>query len=243
MKKPEIAFELYTRKPTADWTVGRRLLTFLTEFDDRLVPQTLDNWGVKREFISVEETEPYWAIKSIQRGTKDHYYYNEMHLSVGLKRKRVVNYHTELRHMSVNRKGRVVPARMHFTATYHKAIDWEELFLGVCDILESNTAFMHYFGDSEKRWSLVRGKYYKDMSHHFLVPAKYVQEQTKDFAHYIEDELVQKIKGEGFLVKKVNDGHLIKVTDNLQDVIDDFDVFAARRDQLKAMFPEGLFKS
>jgi len=40
----------------------------------------------------------------------------------------------------MNRKGRLTRGRMRFSAQYQKAIEWEKLFLGICDILGSNTA-------------------------------------------------------------------------------------------------------
>lgn len=242
LKSPEIAFEIYTLNPTIDWKVGKRLLTFITEFDDRLIPQTLDNWGIKHDFKSVEASKPYWAPEAVRKGTKDNYYYHEFNLSIGLKRRRVVNYETELKHTSMNRKGRLTRGRMRFSAQYHKAIEWEKLFLGICDILGSNTALLHYFGQFEKRWSLVGGVNFLNISHHFLVPAKYVQEQRKGFAYYIEEDLIQKIRDHGFSIDKLNDGYLIKVTENLQDMIDDFESFAKRRNILRSLFPKGVIK-
>jgi len=108
--------------------------------------------------------------------------------------------------------------------------------------LGSNSGKLHCFTSDEKRWSLVGRARFENIPHHLLVPAKYVQEETKDSAYYIEDDLVQKISDKGFLIEKLNDGFLIKLSDKLEDVLSDYETFSRRRDELKALFPPGAFR-
>jgi len=218
-------------------------LNFLTTFDDRFVPQFLDNWGVKRDFESVEACEPFWApTTTLTRRGPDNYSSTEINLSVTFTRRRVVKYRAKLNHTSVDTTGGNISGWLSFKADYREAINWSEFFAGLCDVLESNSGRLHCFGNDEKRWSLIGQVEFKNLADHFLVPAKYVQEETKDFAYYIEDDLVQKISDRGFSIEKFNDGYLIKVSDRLDDVLSDYETFSRRRDELKFLFPPGAFR-
>jgi len=242
IKKPEVIIDINTGKPTTDWATGKRLLSFLTTFDDRLVPQFLDNWGVKRNFESVDACEPHWSPRATMKGGPDNYYYDEFELSITFTRKRVAKYRAKLDHTSQDRSGGKIYGWLSFKSEYHEAINWSEFFIGLCDILGSSSAKLHCFTNGEKRWSLVGRARFENIPHHLLVPAKYVQEQTKDSAYYIEDDLVQKISDKGFSIEKFNDGYLIKVSDKLEDVLSDYETFSRRRDELKSLFPPGVFR-
>jgi len=243
MKKSKVKIDINTGKPTTDWATGRQLLNFLTTFDDRLVPQFLDNWGVKRDFESVEACEPFWAPRTtLTRTGPDSHSSTEISLSVAFKRSRVVRYTSKMTHTTININGRTVAGWFCFEADYREAINWGKLFEGLCDVLGANSGRLHCFGNDEKKWSLIGQARFEDLAHHFLVPAKYVQEQTRNSAYYIEGNLVQKISDKGFSIEKFNDGYLIKVSDKLDDVLSDYETFSRRRDELKCFFPPGTFR-
>ncbi|MCY1385108.1 hypothetical protein D9M69_734520 [compost metagenome] len=60
------------------------------------------------------------------------------------------------------------------------------------------------------------------------------------------DEFAQEVNADqiaasGFPIEKVGNGYLVRVTNSIQDVADDFSFFSKRRAELKSLFREGLF--
>ncbi len=58
---------------------------------------------------------------------------------------------------------------------------------------------------------------------------------------YAAEVDVARIKSAGFPVDEVDGVTIVRVTDKLSDVVDDFDYFSRRRAELKAMFRPDLF--
>ncbi len=242
--KPEIAFEIRTFKPTTDWEVGRSILEFITAFDKRLSPQVINRSYSNQytDFVSIAACEPFWASPTVSRGSdkrnKDFYYYSEGHTNFIFKRRKVVKSSFEFRHTLRNRKGNLNPGILTFSAHYHKAIDWNALFLGLCDILESHDAMMHYFGGDEPRWRLRRSVEYPDLAHHTIFPVKPEKTQMQDACFYIRDEDVQRLSDAGYYVEKRHGAYLIKVTEKVENMISDYEAFDKRRTDIKSLFPK-----
>ena len=242
--KPEIALEIRTFKPTTDWEVGRSVLEFITAFDKRLVPQVINRSynSAYTDFASVAACESFWASLTVSKGldktNPDFYYYSENHTNFYFKRRKVVKSSFEFRHTLRNRKGNLNAGILRYSAHYHKAIDWNALFLGLCDILESHDAMMHYFGGDEPRWRLQRSVEYPELAHHTIFPVRPEKKQMQDSCFYIEDGDVQRISDAGHFIEKMHGGYLIKVTDKVEDMISDYKTFANSRRDIKSLFPK-----
>lgn len=59
-----------------------------------------------------------------------------------------------------------------------------------------------------------------------------------EYAKEINEET---ISAAGFPIQKIGDGYLVQVTENINDVVDDFRMFSNRRAELKSLFRDGLF--
>jgi hypothetical protein len=60
------------------------------------------------------------------------------------------------------------------------------------------------------------------------------------------DEFAEKVDAEriaaaGFPIEKIGNAWLVRITENIQDVLDDFPRFSKRRAELKTLFPENFF--
>ena len=49
------------------------------------------------------------------------------------------------------------------------------------------------------------------------------------------------IAAAGFPIQKIGNGYLVQVTENINDVVNDFPMFSKRRAELKSLFRDGLF--
>ncbi|WZB69753.1 hypothetical protein WJ968_27210 [Achromobacter xylosoxidans] len=66
------------------------------------------------------------------------------------------------------------------------------------------------------------------------------------WAMFYGNEFAEKVDAEGifragFPIEKMGDGYLVRVTESIQDVARDFELFAERRIELKGFFPGGFF--
>lgn len=59
-----------------------------------------------------------------------------------------------------------------------------------------------------------------------------------EFSKEVDESM---IAAAGFPVRKIGDGYLVQVTENISDVIDNFALFSQRRAELKSLFRDGLF--
>lgn len=242
--KREIAFTIRTFKPTADWELGRAVLEFITTFDKRLTPQVINRSYSSKytDFVSVAACEKYWASVTVTRGSdkknSDFYYYREGHTNFIFKRRHVVKSSFEFRHTLRTQRGNLNAGTLTFSAQYHKAIDWNALFLGLCNILQSHDAMMHYFGEDEAHWRLWRSVEYPELAHHTIFPVRPDQKQLRDACYYIEENEVQRLSDAGYSIERMQGGYLVKVTDKVEDMISDYDAFADRRRDIKALFPK-----
>ncbi len=58
---------------------------------------------------------------------------------------------------------------------------------------------------------------------------------------FAEEVDVERIAASGFPIEKLNNGYLVRVTENIQDVASDFSLFSPRRAELKSLFRADFF--
>ena len=58
---------------------------------------------------------------------------------------------------------------------------------------------------------------------------------------YVHEVDAGTISAAGFPVQKIGDGYLVQVTDDINDVVNDFAMFSKRRAELKSLFRDDLF--
>jgi hypothetical protein len=59
-----------------------------------------------------------------------------------------------------------------------------------------------------------------------------------DLAHLVNEPA---LSAAGFPLEPLNDGWLVRVTETLGDLVDDFPAFSRRRAEMKRIFPSGTF--
>ncbi|MCP1646625.1 hypothetical protein J2T41_006284 [Pseudomonas citronellolis] len=229
-----------TNLDTTSWRVGYDILSAFSDGDSRLIPESLYQWENKiSDFNSVSACEPYWAQVAVMQaqGLK-------MDFPMGLrwKRKKVVKYDAEINHTHRNIKGDVVEGSLVVEAQYHRKVEWLDVFRNVCSAMRPRYALMHIFSQDEIS-SVKVGSLESCFSSGVLYQGKI---PDIGWAIFCGDDLAGlvdsfRISVAGFSVEELGNGFLIRVTEDLQDVVEDFSLFSRRRAELKSLFKEGYF--
>jgi hypothetical protein len=125
-------------------------------------------------------------------------------------------------------------------------IDWFKLFQELVTITEAYFGYVHVFTENEIEpaaiGSAVSGFLMGTAGFHLKkgIP-------NLGWGHYFGEEYLKEIdvpllQKHGFDVQKFGEGYLFHITDNLSDVIDDYEHFNERRKLLKSLFRPDLFQ-
>lgn len=240
MKKNEIRLCAKTSDETINWPLGKEILEAFVNTSDRLVPEFLYQWeDCIGEFISVSETSKYWAQIGHMKAAGSSF---DFPIGLRWKRKKEVYYDAEIKHTQTNVRGQLIEGSLDISAQPHKKVDWLNLYKGIISAINPRYAILHLFpGDEAER---ARPK----------TPASYFQSGLVvdgkfpdiGWAMFYGEEFsgdidVEAIESSGFIVERLSNGYLIKVTSNVFDVLEDYSGFCKRRNELKSLFRKDFF--
>ncbi len=244
MASPYALMSINTSIETADWEFGRRFLQMLCDFDDRLKPELVSNWEeFKEKFNGVDACKSTWApIAQLRAGGS----MSEFHWDFFWKRKHSVKSKGWVVHTSrQGPKQEMAWGQIVLTAQPHRKIDWFTLFHRAIVLTAPEFGMLHLFTDPE----LERTPFGSPESDFKAGP---VQNALADgipnlaWATFFGGEFVSEvdancIREAGFPIEPIDKGHLVRVTETIHDVVDDYVMFSERRANLKALFRDGLF--
>ena len=239
--KSKIHISLRTHLPTTDWSFGQCVLNAFLDIDPKLTPQTICSSGLKVEgFESLENCESHWAKRVVTKGGGGHYYYNEHYAGAEWKRQKSIKYKAVFEHTRRDRKNWLIAGRLSLDIDYNTAFDWATFFDRLCDIFQPYDGMMqiHNAIEPEIYPILYQGKIEN------LVTISIIPKITKSVKpiEYISDELFQKIQDNEFSIQNLTNAYRIDICDDLHCVVNDYELFSARRAKLKSLFPKGTFR-
>lgn len=234
-----LRISLLTNCDTSDWSVGKEILDAFSG-DLRLVPETLFQWETKiAEYESVSGCKPYWAqVAKIQaQGTK-------IEIPIGLrwKRKKVAKYECEVSHTHTSIKGELISGSVNVRAQFNSKVDWFELFSKLCIATRPKYAMLHIFSGSELE-GIKAGTPESLFLSGVLQSGKISNASWSMFlgTEFLVGLDIDVLRGNGFFVDELDGGCIIRITDDIQDVINDFSSFSKCRADLKSVFQDGFF--
>ncbi|QSB45844.1 hypothetical protein IDJ81_07120 [Tsuneonella flava] len=265
--KYDLLIKVQTHADLTSWTVGEKILSPLFE-DGRLVPERAATFGEVSashgfDVDGIMECRAHWASQAVMRanGTSD-VFPEDFHW----RRRKVAKSQGYVSFAETNARGKKIPARVLLQSQYRKEIDWAGLFVNWCDIATPFAAILHPLTaqDSPRKNNKDVGNYsydedvYQQAWSRFLGGEFYCEFRAGelnslvsgltnlgwgsffggDFSTEVDEA---KIVAAGFPVRKIGDGYLVQVTENISDVLDDFALFSKRRAELKSLFRDGLF--
>ncbi len=236
----EIKFFAISSEPTTDWSLGKQVLAAFEETGTQLIPEVLFHWDDKiGPFISVEQVEPYWAQVAQMRVNG---VLSEFSIGLRWKRNKVAKYEAEISHTRKDARGNTLDGRLSVYAPLHKKTDWRHLGARICEVMNADLAMLHCFTsfDNEPAQSNTPESYFRSFT---IVDAKipnigWGMFYGRRFVHEVDEAA---ISAAGFPVQRIGEGYLVQVTEDINDVVNDFDRFSKRRAELKSLFRDDLF--
>jgi len=252
MPKPKALLSLLTMEPTHTWTFGQQILGALAEEEPCLLKGRVGfcETGM-REFSGVQDIEKWWEPGSDGKAVLpgDGAFHNFL-----FKGKAPLKSLAMFDHGGTNIKGHVNPASISYDCSWSRAIDFERVFatwvslcdpilaslhlLAPCEQIFDSTSTFGEFDDFRRQWSQFQSGslgYPLDPVPAYIGWATVVGE---GFAERIDIEAIQ---AAGFPTEQTSSGWIIKLTGRLEDILDDFSHFSARRAELRRLFPRDFF--
>ncbi|NBB81492.1 MAG: hypothetical protein GVY36_18975 [Verrucomicrobia bacterium] len=249
------------------WNVGKKLLSPLFAVE-KLKPQRVNTFGdvTPKNGFDVEKLEDcksYWGTVASMRveGTS-----REFFEDFNWKRTRVARSEGKIDFPSNSTKGRSISGGIFFQANYNPSVNWVELFTAWCRQTSAYAGILHVATDHERQ--VLRDKTTRELTtieeiekmawSRFAHGSFSCEFRAGDlnslvkgltnlgWASWFGGALIKEvdevaISAAGFPIDKFDTGYLIRVTEQLEDVTNDFEFFSMRRMELKSLFRKELF--
>lgn len=259
--KPKLQLTIRTREETVSWDFGRRFLRVLMDGGDRLRPQWITTFCEtefrtnKREFVGVDGCEPFWAQTASYHSESG---VREFPCDFLWRRRKTVKHDGWVKHTSRSIRNNVLPGTARLYGAWHKAVGWSKLFRDWCVVMRPQIGMLHVLTEPERfklvardvsEWTEEEERFFcgwRDFRIGSFGASLKPEIPNVGWAMFYGDEFAVEVDEEaiadaGFPIEKIGEGYLVRVTESIDDVIDDFPLFSARRAELKSLFREGLF--
>ena len=239
--KSYIQLAIRTKSKTIGWGTGEKLIDSLSMSGGLLLPELVSHNADKftEPFLGSTSCESVWASKASIRanGTLSDFYQD-----FAWKRKKAIKSSGSVVHTSRNFRGQLVPGSISLNAAFSDKVDWYSLFQAWCEIFPPQLGMLHPFTGPELSPTEKNGSFQIGSFNSALKP----DIPNIGWGMFYGDEFAQEVNADliaasGFPIDRIGDGYLVRVTNSIQDVVDDFPLFSKRRAELKSLFREGLF--
>lgn len=225
MRKKYVLISLVTREKMMKEPYGRDILSLFYDQYPNLAPQAANFYEpINKSISNIESALEYWE------GDPGLY-----------KRKKSVE--------GVWNVGRDIAGIncLDFRYSWNKNIDWFQLFQQLTLLSKAYFGYVHVFTENEMEPAGLGSAVSLFLNG---VTGAYLKKGIPQlgWGHYFGEEYVKEIdnsllKKNGFQVKPLGEGYVFNLTENLSDVIDDYEHFNERRILLKSLFRPGLFQN
>jgi len=251
MSKSSILISICGNADSSDWEIGKSVLSLLESVDRRLLPERMGNSEpLKEMFTGIPSAQHHWApeVKISYEGSA--FFAKSNFLWI---RKKAIKGSGHVMHRSVNRFGDVKPTWLLIKYAFDKKVDWLRLFKEMCVLLKASYGTLHLLTQIETRedafGEAADASYATSDFVDGLPPIGLTERGLANiswanyFGSALRDEVPEeKICAAGFQIEHCGEGVLLRVTEELLTVEEDFAEFSRRRSALRKMFREGLFR-
>jgi hypothetical protein len=244
MAKPTILISIDTSAETEAESFGRAFIQSLCDEDKRLVPEWVStSERYKDPFLGIDDFLTHWWAIPVKT-TVDGQSRPDSFDGPFWKRKSSLASRGMVNHGITDLWYHKHPSGLWFECRWAKDVDFKHLFDAWVQLSHPEIGMLHVFTEPELHWQ----DYAADTSFRvgsFGGPAKpglpnmgWAMAYGKDYAAEVD---VARIRAAGFAVDERDGVTIVRVTDSLNDVVDDFECFSRRRAELKALFRPDLF--
>ncbi len=240
--KKYIQISIRTKVETREWHFGSQFLDSFAD-DPKLAPEYISHNAdkVHEPFLSKTDCKDVWADKAVIRAGGSAF---DFYQDFAWRRKSAIKCTGCVSHKLTNNRGQLVPGSISLNADWNKSCEWYELYRQWCDLSTPQLGMLHLFTDSEldqsnKNKSFQVGSF-KALLSPLISELGWAMFFGNEFAEKIEPGL---IAAAGFPLEKIGSGYLVRVTEKITDVLNDYAFFAKRRSELKLMLDSKMFLS
>lgn len=226
MAKPKIIISILTDEDTKQIEFGKKLMGYL--FSNRLLcPEFASNSEpINGPIASESDAMSTWPGSPFLCRRK----------------------HSIISQLSVHHTGNFGSGAIIFDAIYIDKIDWKDFFEGLVLISKAHYGYLHVITDYERDNSELHPE---DSYSFFLgafsttIKAGIAEMAWANFfgRRWSEEVHSDYLSQHNAQVESVLGGHLISVTNNISDVISDYQMFNDARQKLKDSFRPGFFRN
>lgn len=240
-KARKISIGFQTNNETYDWEFGKRLLEIISGFDPKLMPEAIANGEpINFRITDINECERAWAPELNYRfegaltSYREHFHW---------RRFKSIQSYGSMGHSMTNKRNRFCAGVFHFRATWAARLDWASLYEQLVEHFQPRLGMLHLFTDPEQKKGIGTESFKLGSFGAAFNPV--INEMA--WAMYFGDEFAAEVDADnitdaGFLVTKFANGYLVKVSDDIDLINQDYQEFNTRRKRLKSLFREGLFE-
>jgi hypothetical protein len=245
MRKPTILISIDTYALTEAEDFGRSFIQSLCDEDPRLIPEKLASGDerYKDPFLGIDDfLANWWAIPV--KTTVDGQSRPDSFDGPAWVRKSSLASRGMVEHGATDLRYHRHTSGLWFECRWAKDVGFNHLFDAWVQLSHPDIAMLHVFTESELQWEDQKS----DRSFKLGVLSGGPQQGLpnmgwamaygKDYATEVD---AARIRAAGFAVDEHDGVIVVRVTEKLSDVVDDFERFSWRRAELKALFRPGLF--
>jgi len=244
VSKPAILISIDTSAETEAESFGRAFMRTLCDEDKRLIPEWLSTTeNYKDPFLGIDNfLANWWAIpvKTTVNGQSRPDSFD----GPAWKRKSTLASRGLVKHGLTDIKYHKHPSRIWYESRWAKDVDFNHLFNAWVQLSHPDIGMLHLYTDNEvRRFQTEEDSWFQTGS--FGGPARpglpNIGWSMAYGAGYAAEVDAARIKAAGFAVDEHDGVTVVRVTEKLSDVVDDFERFSQRRAELKLLFRPDLF--
>lgn len=244
MPKPTTVISIDTYSETEAEEFGRSFIQSLCEEDKRLVPEWLSTTeSYKDPFLGIDDfLANWWAIPV--KTTVDGQSRPDSFDGLFWKRKSALASRGMVNHGITDLWYHKNPSGLWFECRWAKDVDFNHLFESWVALSRPDIGMLHVFTEPELYWQ----DYAADTSFRVGSFGGRAKPGLPNIgwamafgAGHAAEVDAARIRAAGFLVDEHGGVIVVRVTEKLTDVVDDFERFSRRRAELKALFRPDLF--
>lgn len=238
MKNRGVLISFERDQDMTDRDIGRRIITTLINSDSRLTPELVSS-GEEKCTDAYENLDDFlnkwWAVevKMYLNGILS----GERYQGPFWRRKSNIKYYASVTHGLITRKGERTPSQLLLRLNWNKTVDYLKLFREFASILKPRIAMLHLFSENENIQISVKDRLFYSGAfgprNNPIIPnVAWAMLFGKSDFHDINFD---KIKAKGIIVEEYDTYYITRISENLHDILDEFNEFRIKREEFKCI--------
>lgn len=244
MSKNSVLISINTYDVTEASSFGKQFIEGLCKQSPRLVPELVSTSEIcKERFVDAEHfVNDWWAVPvSVY---EDRRYIGNRYAGPFWKRRSNLASRGYVRHGIVDLESKRTLSSIWYQCRWDREIDFSHLFDAWVRLSHPEIGMLHVFTQSELRGTQSEERSWFETGS-FGGPFKpglpnigWAMAYGKGYSAELD---LTRIEAAGFSVDELDGIAVVRVTERLSDVVEDFAYFSSRRTKLKDLFRPGLF--